>query len=163
MILWYNSGINTKDGAVMPKCKNCSNERTVKNGFVRGKQRYKCKECGINFVEGDARTNEKIAAKKAMCVLLYSLSKASLNGLARIFDTWPSLVYRWIVEAGVKLPDETVPGDIKQMEFDEMWHFVGSKKEKFGLSKRLIVADGELWPGFSVVVILKPSNVSMPK
>jgi len=147
-----------KDGATMPVCKNCKCERVVKSGFVRGKQRYKCKECGINFVEGDARTNEKIAAKKAMCVLLYSLSKASFNGLARIFDTWPSLVYRWIVEAGAKLPDETVAGDIKHMEFDEMWHFVGSKKESYGSSKPLIVADGELWPGCSAVVILKPSN-----
>ena len=144
----------------MPTCKNCKSERIVKSGFVRGKQRCKCKECGYNFVEGDARTNEKIAAKKAMCVLLYTLSKASFNGLARIFDTWPSLVYRWVVEAGAKLPDETVPGDIKEMEFDEMWHFVGSKKENFGLSKPLIVADGELWPGCSAIVILKPSSGS---
>ena len=148
---------------MMPSCKNCKSERTVRNGIVRGKQRYKCKECGYNFVEGDGRTNEKIAAKKALCELLYSLSKASFNGLARIFDTWPSLVYRWIVEAGAKLPDETVPGDIKQMEFDEMWHFVGSKKENFGSSKPLIVADGELWPGCSAVVILKHSSGSTTK
>ncbi len=132
----------------------------MKSGKARGKQRYKCKECGYHFVEGDGRTNEKIAAKKAMCVLLYSLSKASFNGLARIFDTWPSLVYRWIVEAGAKLPDEEVSGDIREMEFDEMWHFVGSKKEKYGSSKHLIVADGELLPGFSVVVILKPLDGS---
>ena len=147
----------------MVLCKNCKGEKTVKNGIVRGKQRYKCKECGYNFVEGDGRTNEKIAAKKAMCVLLYSLSKASFNGLARIFDTWPSLVYRWIVEAGANLPNETVQGDIKEMEFDEMWHFVGSKKEEFGSSKPLIVAEGELLPGFSAVVILKPFSGSTPK
>jgi len=116
------------------------------------------KSVDTNFIEGDGRTNEKIAAKKAMCVLLYTLSKASFNGLARIFDTWPSLVYRWIVEAGAKMPDEAIPGDIREMEFDEMWHYVGSKKERFGLSKRLIVADGELWPGCSAVVILKPSS-----
>jgi len=147
----------------MPECKNCKSKRVVKNGIVREKQRYLCKECGYNFVVGDGRTNEKIVAKKAMCVLLYTLSKASYNGLARIFDTWPSLVYRWIVEAGANLPDETVPGDIKHMEFDEMWHFVGSKKQSYGSSKPLIVADGELWPGFSAVVILKPSNDSTTK
>jgi transposase len=144
-------------------CKNCKSEKVVKNGIVRGKQRYKCKECGYNFVEGDGRTSEKIVAKKAMCVLLYSLSKASFNGLARIFDTWPSLVYRWIVEAGAKLPNTAVSGEIKEMEFDEMWHFIGLKKEKFGFSKQLIVADGELWPGCSAIVILKPSNDSTIK
>jgi transposase len=129
----------------------------IKNGIVRGQQRYKCKECGYNFVDGDRRTNEKIIAKKAMCVILYSLSKASFNMLAKIFDTWPSLVYRWIVEAGAKLPELEVSGEIRQMEFDEMWHFIGSKKTSFGSSKPLTVAMGELWHGFSAVVILKHS------
>ncbi len=147
----------------MAVCKNCKSEKTVKSGKIRGKQRYKCKECGYHFVEGDGRTNEKIAAKKALCVLLYSLSKASFNGLAKIFNMWPSLVYRLIVEAGAKLPDEEISEDIREMKFDEMWHFVGSKKEKFGLSKRLIVAHGEPWPGFSAVVILKPLDGSMIK
>ncbi|MDR2570629.1 MAG: IS1 family transposase [Oscillospiraceae bacterium] len=123
----------------MPECKNCKSKRIVKNGIVKEKQRYKCKECGYNFVVGDGRTNEKIAAKKAMCVLLYTLSKASYNGLARIFDTLPSLVYRWIVEAGANLPNESVSGDIKHMEFDEMWHFIGSKKQSYGSLKPLIV------------------------
>ena len=147
----------------MPECKNCRSEKVVKNGIVRGKQRYRCKECGYNFVEGDGRTNEKIAAKKAMCVIFYSLGKASYNMLAHIFDTWPSLVYRWIKEAGAKLPDGEVSGAITQMEFDEMWHFIGNKKTSFGSSKPLTVAHGELWPGCSAVVILQPSSDSTTK
>lgn len=144
----------------MAICKKCKNEKTVKSGFIRGKQRYKCKKCNFNFVIGDARSNEKIAAKKAMCVLLYSLSKSSFNMLAKIFNTWPSLVYRWIVEAGARVPEQEISGDIKEMEFDEMWHFIGSKKTKFGSSKHLIVANGELWHGCSAVVILQPSKDS---
>lgn len=147
----------------MPVCKNCKCERDVKSGFVRGKQRYRCKDCGINFVEGDARTNEKIIAKKAMCVIFYSLGKASYNMLAHIFDTWPSLVYRWIVEAGAKLPEDEISGEIKQMEFDEMWHFVREKTTNYGSSKPLIVASGELWPGCSAVVIPQHSDGSMTK
>ena len=38
----------------MPDCKNCKSKTTVKNGTARGKQRYKCKSCGCNFVAGDA-------------------------------------------------------------------------------------------------------------
>ena len=113
----------------MPECKNCKSNTVVKNGITREKQRYKCKSCGYNFVLGDDRTNQRIAAKKAMCVILHSLGKASYNMLAHIFDTWPSLVYRWIVEAGAKLPDQEISGEIKQMEFDEMWHFIQSKKQ----------------------------------
>jgi transposase len=130
----------------------------VKNGFVRGKQRFRCKVCGLNFVEGDARTNEKTAAKKAMCIILYSLGKTSFNMLAHIFDSWPSLVYRWIMEAGAKLPESNVSGEVRQMEFDEMWHFIRQKKENYGSSKPLTVAHGELWPGFSAIVILQHSD-----
>jgi len=147
----------------MIKCKNCGNDTTVKNGRVRNKQRYKCKECGYNFVEGDMRTNEKIAAKKAMCILLYSLAKASFNMMGKLFDMYPSQVYRWIVDAGAKLPEQEVSGEIKHMEFDEMWHYIGMKKTKFGSSKPLTVACGEPWPGCSAIVILQRSNDFMTK
>jgi hypothetical protein len=73
------------------------------------------------------------------------------------------LVYHWIVEAGAKLPNTAVSGEIKELEFDEMWNFIGLKKEKFGSSKHLIVAERELWPECSAIVILKPSNVSTIK
>ena len=118
-------------------------------------------ECQIMAILKQAK--EKIAAKKAMCVLLYSLSKASYSMLAKIFDTWPSLVYRWIKEAGAKLPDQEVSGQISQMEFDEMWHFIGNKKTNFGSSKLLTVAHGELLPGCSAIVILQPSVDSTTK
>ncbi len=36
----------------MPSCPNCHSEKTVKNGHIHnGKQRYKCHECGRQFVE----------------------------------------------------------------------------------------------------------------
>jgi len=118
----------------MVKCKNCDSGETVKNGLVRNKQRYKCKDCGYNFVEGDERTNEKIVAKKAMCVILYSLAKASFNMMGKIFDMYPSQVYRWIVAAGAKLPEQEISGEIKEIEFDEMWHYIESKSENSQIS-----------------------------
>ena len=142
----------------MPKCKNCASEHAIRNGKAREKQRYRCKGCGFNFVEGDARTNEKIAAKKAMLILLYSLGKASFNLLARLFDTWPSQVYRWVAQEGLALPEQEISGTIKEMEFDEMWHFVKEKKTNYGPSRPLFVAEGELWPGCSAIVILRPSG-----
>ena len=141
-------------------CKKCSSDLIVKNGSVRGKQRYRCKKCELNFVEGDARTNGRIAAKKALCVLFYSLGKVSFNMLAKIFNTWPSLTYRWVMEAGVSLPEYNVSNEIKEMEFDEMWHFIGSKKENAGLSRPLTVAHGKLWHGCSAIVILLHSDGS---
>jgi len=147
----------------MPQCKKCCSERTIKNGFIAGNQRYKCKDCGYNFREGDRRTNEKVAAKKALCILLYAMAKGSFRMMGRILGIDYTLVYRWIRAFGETLPEPEVPGDIKQMEFDEMWHFIGAKKTSFGSSKPLTVVQGEPWPGCSAVVILQHSDVSMKK
>ena len=144
-------------------CKKCGSGQAVKSGIIAGKQRYKCKECGCNFREGDNRTNDSIAAKKALCVLLYAMSKGSYRMLGRILRIDHTLVYRWIRKFGESLSEPEVSGDIREMEFDEMWHFIGSKKENFGSSKLLTVAHGELWPGYSVVVILQPSAVCTGK
>ncbi len=144
----------------MVTCKRCDSDAVVKNGKVRDKARYKCRKCGLNFVEGDERINESLVVKKALAVILYSLGKASFNMLGKIFGHSPSLLYRWITEEMEKLPEPAIPGDIKEMEFDEMWHFIGSKKTNSGSSKRWIVAQGELLPGWSAVVMLQRSGDS---
>jgi transposase-like protein len=113
----------------MVECKNCRSARIVKSGLVRGKQRYKCKECGVHFVEGDARTSDKITALKALCVVLYSLGKGSYNMLGKIFGRNRSLIYRWIREAGFRTAEPAIDGEITQIEFDELWHFIESKEE----------------------------------
>ena len=59
----------------MSNCKNCHSSEVTKNGFVRSKQRYRCKTCGYNFVEGDERTNPQTTIKRAFAVILYSLAK----------------------------------------------------------------------------------------
>ena len=144
-------------------CKKCGTEKAVKNGIVGGRQRYHCKGCGCNFREGDNRTNERIAAKKALCVLLYSMAKGSFRMMGRILKTDHTLIYRWIRAYGESLSEPEVSGEITEMEFDELWHFLQSKKTKSGLSKQLTVAHGELWPGYSAVVILQPSGGSTIK
>jgi transposase-like protein len=142
----------------MLACKRCSGNLVIKNGIVSGKQRYKCKDCKYNFREGDGRTNAKIIAKKALCILFYAMAKGSFRMLGRILDTDHTLVYRWIRNFGAALPEPVVAGDITEMEFDEMWHFLCKKKGNFGSSKPLIVAHGEPWTGCSAIVILQPSD-----
>lgn len=108
----------------MMSCKKCGSEKAVKNGVVAGKQRFKCKECGYNFREGDERTNEKIAAKKALCILLYAMAKGSYRMMGKLLKIDHTQVYRWIRAYGESLPEPEVPGEITEMEFDEMWHFM---------------------------------------
>ncbi|MDR2794554.1 MAG: hypothetical protein LBB12_02125, partial [Holosporaceae bacterium] len=55
-------------------CVKCSSELIVKNGYVKGKQRYKCKSCNYNFVEIDGRSRPHDASKRALAVILYTMS-----------------------------------------------------------------------------------------
>jgi hypothetical protein len=67
------------------------------------------------------------------------------------------LIYWWIREAGLLTEEPAIDGEIKEIEFDEMWHFINSKKESFGSSKPLTAA-GKLSHGFSAVVIAQRSD-----
>jgi len=142
----------------LTKCKNCGCSMVSRNGNVRGKQRYKCKECGFNFVAGDERTDEKTAALKALVIMLYSIGKCSYGMLGKIFGRNRSLIYRWIREAGLACEPVAVGGEVREIEFDEMWHFIQSKKTSFGSSRPLIAARGKLSHGYSVVVMLQRSG-----
>ncbi len=86
------------------------------------------------------------------------MAKGSYRMIGHILKIHHTLVYRWIRAFGEALPEAKVEGDIMQMEFDEMWHFIGSKKTSFGSSRPLIAAHAELWPGCSAIVILQPSS-----
>jgi transposase len=66
------------------RCKECGSEEHVKNGFMRGKQRYRCKACGLNFT--DTSLPGKPWAMKVTAVLLYVsglLSVVECFGTAR--------------------------------------------------------------------------------
>jgi hypothetical protein len=62
------------------------------------------------------------------------------------------------VEAIKTTPEPEISDDILEMEFDEMWHFVGSKKTNTGPSRPWIVAESELLPGYQVTVMFQPSD-----
>jgi hypothetical protein len=135
----------------------------VKNGFVRGKQRYQCRACGDNFVLGDERHSHATEVKKALCVILYSLGKASFGFLAKLLGVSRTTTSDWIRQAAASTDEPTIAPEIQEIEFDEMWHFIQSQKAKSGLLKPWIVAQGEPLPGYSVVVMLQRSHDSMIK
>src|SRR5215207_4898596 len=63
------------------RCKRCGSEEHVKNGLMRNKQRYRCKDCGLNFTDTPPRG--KPLALKAAAVLLY-VRGLSMNRTAKL-------------------------------------------------------------------------------
>lgn len=142
-------------------CKKRKSEKTVFNGKVRGKQRYLCKDCKYNFVRKDLRNrnSEEEIAKRSLAVLLYSMCKASYNFLGtKLFKVSPTTIMNWIKKYADSVEIPEISGDIREVEFDDMWHFINSKKRRNGYSKRLIVGQGKLSPTLSAIVILQHSN-----
>ena len=67
-----------EDGAAVQGLRG---EEHVKNGFMRGKQRYRCKACGLNFTDTPPRGMP--LRVKVTAVLLY-LSGLSMNRTAKL-------------------------------------------------------------------------------
>jgi len=137
----------------MITCKACGSERFVKNGVVRGLQRYRCKDCGCNFTDTPARGRSE--ASKALAVLMYSMGKSSYRFIGKLLNVSAVSVYKWIRAAAANIPEPEPSAEVREMELDEMWHFLHSKKANFGSGKPMIVASGNVSPGLWVAVILQ--------
>ena len=140
------------------KCKKCESGNFVKGGYMKDKQRFRCKDCGCHFTEGDNRTKDSTVIKKSIAILLYTTARTSFRRIGKILNVDHSLVYRWVREAAENLPEPSIASEITEVELDEMWHFIKAKKTNSGLSKQLTVVQGEPLHGLQVIVMLKQSD-----
>ena len=121
----------------MYHCKVCQSKKYVKAGFIKGEQRYKCKECGCQFVP--TRHHGKSENEKLTAVWLYSHG-LSFRTIAKFFKVNVRSVFVWVKTfAENNYIKPTPQTDSVVVELDEMWHFLRSKKLKSGYG-RLIVA-----------------------
>jgi transposase-like protein len=136
-------------------CKRCAGAAFVKNGTVRGHQRYLRKACGCNFTATPERG--KPEAMKALAVLLYAMGNASQGMIAKLLGVSHVTVYRWLRAAGEAAPEPAGEPSSEVVQIDEMWHFVNGKKTRFGSGGPTILWHGEPWPGSWVGVMMRPA------
>ena len=122
------------------KCKHCGSEGYVKNGIVRGKQRYLCNQCAKTFREGDQR--EKYSNAKRMRVIGWYLEGAGIMSIERMEGVPNPLIIKWIRKYAKIVRDALnaaqVPEsieDVQLVELDELFSYVKKKltKSTFGL------------------------------
>jgi transposase len=113
------------------RCERCGSEEWVKNGLMRGKQRYRCKACGLNFTDTPPRgmpLRVKVAA-----VLLY-LSGLSMNRTAKLLGVSTPSVTAWIERFAKAYAQKPEPeGRAVVVGLDEMWHFLEKAEQALGL------------------------------
>ena len=104
------------------RCKGCGSEEQVKNGFMRGKQRYRCKGCGLNFTDTPPRGMP--LRMKVEAVLLY-LSGLSMNRTAKLPGVSTPSVMNWIEQFAKVYAQKPEPeGRAVVVELDGMWRFL---------------------------------------
>ncbi len=103
-------------------CKRCGSAEQVKNGLMRGKQRYLCKRCGLTFTDTPARG--KPLALKAAAVLLY-VSGLSMNRTAKLLGVSTPTVQAWLEQFAAAYAQKPEPeGRAVVIELDEMGHYL---------------------------------------
>ena len=136
------------------RCKRCGAEEHVKNGLMRGKQRYRCKACGLNFTDTPPRGVP--LATKVTAVLLY-VSGLSMNRTAKLLGVSTPTVMAWIerfAEVYARKPEPE--GRAIVVELDEMWHYLKKSGTSSGSGRPGIVLRGEWLTGRAAVVTPPP-------
>lgn len=137
-----------------PACPKCQSAEVVKNGKVQEKQRYKCKHCNFQFTRLTPRGRP--IKEKAMAVVLYTLG-LSMNAIARLFKVSTPSILNWVRDFAVANYEKPHPKDAILIELDEMWHFIGSKKNKSGYGRLIAEKLANSSIGNVVAVIKKHS------
>ena len=107
-------------------CKSCGASDYVRNGTVRGLQRYLCKACQCNFTMTPPRG--KSPAVKALATLLYAMGNMSFCGIGRLLGVSDVAVLNWVRDAAASLPEPQIPADVKIVMVDEMHHFLKNQR-----------------------------------
>ena len=111
-------------------CPKCRSSQSKKNGFRRGKQSYRCKNCGTQYVAHPCSRAYSPQIKQT-CIEMY-LNGMGIRGISRVSKISHPTILNWIQEAGESLSDEAQDEEIPEItEIDELQTFVGNKRNKY--------------------------------
>ena len=116
------------------KCPACGNDHIVKNGVTRssGKQNYLCRGCGRQFVENPQTPG--ISENKRALIDRLLLEKIPLAGIVRVVAVSESWLQSYVNEKYENVSRQVEVTSKKKacltIECDELWSFVGNKKNK---------------------------------
>lgn len=120
-----------------PPCPSCQTLRVLKNGRSRhGNQRFVCTACKLTFGETDHRRVDEALKQSA---LRHYAEGVGLRATQRLVGPSHNSIMRWVREevAGQALAKMDA-AKIEYVEADELWSYVGSKKQQFGSGGLLI-------------------------
>ena len=81
------------------RCPACGSNQMPKNGTSKGRQVYRCGDCGRHYTHGAAYTRPSAADREQALSLLGA--GVSQSAVARRFGVTPPAVHRWVKKWGL--------------------------------------------------------------
>jgi len=134
-------------------CRKCGSVDNVKNGKVNGVQRHKCKSCGFQFTKEVANGRSEDERNKAIALYLLGLS---MRTIAKLFRVNVTTILYWVRNFAVANYEKPTPRGAVVVELDEMWHFLGSKKQNSGFGRLIVALPVNSLTGNVGIVVVKP-------
>ena len=139
------------------KCPKCKSVNIVKNGIVRGKQRYKCKSCNYNFVR--KLPSKELVRMKALSTLINALGDLSYDELELLLNRDTPQLRRWSKahEMRKHRPTEL---DSSKTKYEDLEAYVTAHKKLFDPTLPLFAAAGNIVGNeFSVMLVVQRKYV----
>jgi transposase-like protein len=107
-------------------CPKCKSGHHVKDGIVRGKQRYQCKGCHYRYTV-ERKADVKTTETRRLALEMY-LEGLGFRSIGRILKISYVTVYTWVKEwsINVSFPRRESPMEI--IELEKMLAYIESKK-----------------------------------
>ena len=108
------------------KCKKYGATEHSKNGLIKGHQRYKCKNCGYQFV---STLQKGLYEQTKWIVYLWYINGLSFRTIAGLLNTSAASILRWVRKFALQHYEKPQPtSEAVVIQLDEMWHFLHLKK-----------------------------------
>ncbi len=117
------------------KCPSCQATLIKKNGYTHSrKQNYRCLSCNRQFVREPSQ--KRISEETKNLIKKALLERVSLQGICRIFEVsmpWlleliDALIQELPQDLNAEVVDEGDEIEVAILEADELWSYVGAKK-----------------------------------
>lgn len=76
-------------------CPYCRTQNIIKNGKIAGKQRYKCKECNLQFTKPEYVDRARSTDDLAMALVLRDMGH-TFKYIGQYFNISANAVFKWV-------------------------------------------------------------------
>ncbi|MBR6411878.1 MAG: hypothetical protein IKS41_01800 [Alphaproteobacteria bacterium] len=140
-------------------CPKCHSQQIKKNGLVFGAQRYRCKDCGHQFIPDAPHGRDLTDKATAMALCHLGVSQ---NQTARILKTTPTSISRWLSQMPTSLPFKfNQDNHLSEIEETTLCSYI--KKLYIENKENFLISQNHFGSDFEVDVIIKNKKASPEK